>query len=105
MKHRRGGSWMTTMSWSKVGGITRLLTTPSAIVRNRQSLIVGLEWMDERESRPSVRPVHSRPAEKRHYQSQSEVVREGLRLLKEREDFKRLRLSELLSENAKGRGR
>jgi antitoxin ParD1/3/4 len=30
-----------------------------------------------------------------HYQSQSEVVREGLRLLKEREEFKQLRLNEL----------
>ena len=29
------------------------------------------------------------------YQSQSEVVREGLRLLKEREEFKKLRLGEL----------
>jgi antitoxin ParD1/3/4 len=28
-----------------------------------------------------------------HYQSQSEVVREGLRLLKEREDEKRMRLA------------
>jgi antitoxin ParD1/3/4 len=29
------------------------------------------------------------------YQSQSEVVREGLRLLKEREDLKNIRLAEL----------
>jgi antitoxin ParD1/3/4 len=29
------------------------------------------------------------------YQSQSEILREGLRLLKEREDLKRLRMSEL----------
>jgi antitoxin ParD1/3/4 len=36
------------------------------------------------------------------YQSQSEVVREGLRLLKEREDLKKLRLSELRKEIALG---
>jgi len=36
------------------------------------------------------------------YQSQSEVVREGLRLLKEREDLKNLRLSELRREIAIG---
>lgn len=36
------------------------------------------------------------------YQSQSEVVREGLRLLKEREDLKNLRLSELRKEIASG---
>jgi len=30
-----------------------------------------------------------------YYQSQSEVLREGLRLLKEREDLKRMRLSDL----------
>ena len=36
------------------------------------------------------------------YQSQSEVVREGLRLLKEREDFKNLRLAELRKEIAIG---
>jgi antitoxin ParD1/3/4 len=36
------------------------------------------------------------------YQSQSEVVREGLRLLKEREDLKRLRLAELRREIATG---
>jgi antitoxin ParD1/3/4 len=34
------------------------------------------------------------------YQSQSEVVREGLRLLKEREDLKNLRLAELRKEIA-----
>ncbi len=34
----------------------------------------------------------------REYQSQSEVVREGLRLLKEREDLKKLRLEELRRE-------
>jgi len=32
------------------------------------------------------------------YQSQSEVVREGLRLLKEREDLKQFRLAELRKE-------
>ena len=32
------------------------------------------------------------------YQSQSEVVREGLRLLKEREELKKLRLAELRKE-------
>jgi len=32
------------------------------------------------------------------YQSQSEVVREGLRLLKEREELKNLRLAELRNE-------
>ena len=36
------------------------------------------------------------------YQSQSEVVREGLRLLKEREEFKNLRLAELRKEIAIG---
>jgi antitoxin ParD1/3/4 len=36
------------------------------------------------------------------YQSHSEVVREGLRLLKEREDLKRLRLAELRREIATG---
>ena len=36
------------------------------------------------------------------YQSQSEVVREGLRLLKEREELKQLRLSELRREIAIG---
>jgi len=38
------------------------------------------------------------------YQSQSEVVREGLRLLKEREELKRLRLAELRKEIAIGGG-
>ncbi len=37
-----------------------------------------------------------------HYQSQSEVVREGLRLLKEREELKRLRLAGLRKEIARG---
>ncbi len=37
-----------------------------------------------------------------HYQSQSEVVREGLRLLKEREELKKLRLAELRKEIAIG---
>ena len=36
------------------------------------------------------------------YQSQSEVLREGLRLLKEREDLKELRLAELRKEIAVG---
>jgi antitoxin ParD1/3/4 len=36
------------------------------------------------------------------YQSQSEVVREGLRLLKEREELKGLRLAELRREIAVG---
>jgi antitoxin ParD1/3/4 len=36
------------------------------------------------------------------YQSQSEILREGLRLLKEREDLKRLRLAELRKEIALG---
>jgi antitoxin ParD1/3/4 len=36
------------------------------------------------------------------YQSQSEVVREGLRLLKEREELKNLRLTELRTEIAAG---
>ncbi len=36
------------------------------------------------------------------YQSQSEILREGLRLLKEREEIKRLRLSELRKEIALG---
>ena len=37
-----------------------------------------------------------------HYQSQSEVVREGLRLLKEREEVKQLRLHELRRAIQKG---
>jgi antitoxin ParD1/3/4 len=36
------------------------------------------------------------------YQSQSEIIREGLRLLKEREDLKRLQLAELRKEIALG---
>lgn len=36
------------------------------------------------------------------YQSQSEVLREGLRLLKEREELKQLRLSQLRKEIAIG---
>jgi antitoxin ParD1/3/4 len=36
------------------------------------------------------------------YQSQSEVVREGLRLLKEREELKQLRLAELRKDIAIG---
>jgi antitoxin ParD1/3/4 len=36
------------------------------------------------------------------YQSQSEVVREGLRLLKEREELKNIRLAELRREIARG---
>ena len=36
------------------------------------------------------------------YQSQSEVLREGLRLLKEREEMKNLRLAELRKEIAVG---
>ena len=36
------------------------------------------------------------------YQSQSEVLREGLRLLKEREDLKQLRIAELHREIAIG---
>ena len=36
------------------------------------------------------------------YQSQSEVVREGLRLLKEREELKKLRLAELRKEISVG---
>jgi antitoxin ParD1/3/4 len=37
-----------------------------------------------------------------HYQSQSEVVREGLRLLKEREDQKQLRIAEIRRSLAAG---
>ena len=37
-----------------------------------------------------------------HYQSQSEILREGLRLLKERQDFKNLQLSRLRAEIAQG---
>ncbi len=37
-----------------------------------------------------------------HYQTQSEVLREGLRLLKEREEMKQLRLAELRKEIAAG---
>ena len=36
------------------------------------------------------------------YQSQSEILREGLRLLKEREELKKIRLAELRTEIAKG---
>lgn len=36
------------------------------------------------------------------YQSQSEILREGLRLLKEREDLKNLRLAELREAIAQG---
>jgi antitoxin ParD1/3/4 len=36
------------------------------------------------------------------YQSQSEIVREGLRMLKEREELKRLRIGELRREIARG---
>jgi antitoxin ParD1/3/4 len=36
------------------------------------------------------------------YQSQSEIIREGLRLLKEREEMKRLRLDDLRKEIALG---
>jgi len=36
------------------------------------------------------------------YQSQSEILREGLRLLKEREELKKLRLAELRGEIALG---
>ncbi|MDX2153150.1 MAG: type II toxin-antitoxin system ParD family antitoxin [Bryobacteraceae bacterium] len=37
-----------------------------------------------------------------HYQSQSEIVREGLRLLKEREELKQLRIAEFRKEIAIG---
>ncbi len=37
-----------------------------------------------------------------YYQTQSEILREGLRLLKEREEVKRLRLAELRREIAVG---
>ena len=37
-----------------------------------------------------------------YYQTQSEVLREGLRLLKEREEMKQLRLAELRKEIAVG---
>jgi antitoxin ParD1/3/4 len=37
-----------------------------------------------------------------YYQTQSEVLREGLRLLKEREEIKRLRVAELRKEIAVG---
>lgn len=37
-----------------------------------------------------------------HYQSQSEILREGLRMLKEREELKRARLDELRREIARG---
>ncbi len=37
-----------------------------------------------------------------HYQSQSEILREGLRLLKEREELKQLRLAELRKQIAIG---
>ena len=39
-----------------------------------------------------------------YYQTQSEVLREGLRLLKEREEAKQLRLAELRKEIAVGAG-
>ena len=37
-----------------------------------------------------------------HYQTQSEILREGLRLLKEKEELKQLRLAELRKEIAIG---
>ncbi len=37
-----------------------------------------------------------------HYQTQSEILREGLRLLKEKEDLKQVRLAELRREIAVG---
>ena len=37
-----------------------------------------------------------------HYQSQSEVVREGLRMLKEREELKQIHLAELRKQIAVG---
>lgn len=37
-----------------------------------------------------------------HYQSQSEILREGLRLLKEREELKQLRIAELRKQVALG---
>lgn len=37
-----------------------------------------------------------------HYQSQSEILREGLRLLKEREELKQLRIAALRKEIAMG---
>jgi antitoxin ParD1/3/4 len=37
-----------------------------------------------------------------HYQSQSEILREGLRLLKEREELKQLRIAALRNEIAIG---
>lgn len=37
-----------------------------------------------------------------YYQTQSEILREGLRLLKEREDLRQLRLAELRKEIALG---
>jgi putative addiction module CopG family antidote len=37
-----------------------------------------------------------------HYQSQSEILREGLRLLQEREELKQLRLAQLRGEIATG---
>lgn len=37
-----------------------------------------------------------------HYQTQSEILREGLRLLKEKEELKQLRLAELRREIAIG---
>jgi antitoxin ParD1/3/4 len=36
------------------------------------------------------------------YQSQSEILREGLRLLKEREDMKKVRLAEIRDEVSRG---
>ncbi len=39
-----------------------------------------------------------------HYQTQSEVLREGLRLLKEREEVKQIRLAELRKDIAVGVG-
>jgi len=51
---------------------------------------------------PALQNFVSELLESGLYQSQSEVIREGLRLLKEREDLKRLRLSELRKEIALG---
>jgi antitoxin ParD1/3/4 len=47
-------------------------------------------------------PVFDEFLETGLYQSQSEILREGLRLLKERQDFKDLQLSRLRNEIALG---
>jgi len=51
---------------------------------------------------PAFDQFVTEPLKNGYYQTQSEVLREGLRLLKEREELKQLRLAELRKEIAVG---